>query len=138
MTVVGRTDCALLCDAVPVRDGLLHILGSGVGRVRRSQYRSLMGNDLALRFALAPDEAHGAHQLEIRVVDIADMTTSSLTGAFMMGHPDGPQVESEAFSHLPVSLRQVVVRALRDRDPRRRPAPGTRLRLEVAVVTQEA
>jgi hypothetical protein len=80
----------LLRDAVPVRDGLLHILGSGVGRVRRPHYRSLMGNDLALRFALAPDGAHGAHQLEIRVVDSADTTTSSRTGELTMGHPDGP------------------------------------------------
>ncbi len=137
---VVRTDCALLCDAATVRDGLLHVLGGGVGRVRRSQYPSRMENDLALRFALAPDEAHGVHRLEIRVVDSAGTTTSSLTGDFTTGLPDDQPVESEVFLNLPLSLRQVVV-----------PAPGRygieilvdgehllRLPLEAAVVTPDA
>lgn len=134
-----RTDCALLCDAVTVRDGLLHVLGGGVGRVRRTQFPSLLENELALRLALSPDEIEGVHSIEIRVVDHNGATTSNLNGEFTMGAPEGRPADAEAFLNLPVSLRQVIV-----------PAPGiygieilvdgtrlSRLPLEAAIAPGE-
>jgi hypothetical protein len=106
-----RIDCGLLCDAVTVRDGLMHILGGGVGRVRRIQYPSVLENDLALRLAMGPNEIDGVHKLEIRVIDSAGTMTSSLSGEFTMGGSHDQPADAEAFLNIPVSMRQVVIPA---------------------------
>lgn len=56
-----KVDCALLCDAVTVREGLLHVLGGGVTRVNRQSYPAPMGVALALRILVHPTEASKPH-----------------------------------------------------------------------------
>jgi hypothetical protein len=60
-------DCALLCDAATVREGLLHVLGGGVTRAGRAQYPSPLGLTLALRILVHPTEAERPHNLDIRL-----------------------------------------------------------------------
>lgn len=64
-----RIDCALLCDAATVREGLLHILGGGVTQIARPEYPAPVGLTLALRVAVHPSEAGSQHRLEAQLVD---------------------------------------------------------------------
>lgn len=63
-----RVDCALLCDAVTVREGLLHVLGGGVTRLRRPEFPGPLNTALALRVMVHPTEAEQPHQLEVRLM----------------------------------------------------------------------
>jgi hypothetical protein len=64
-----RIDCALLCDAVTVREGLFHILGGGVTRVYRPVYPSQLGVGIALRIMVHPTEADAAHEMALVLVE---------------------------------------------------------------------
>lgn len=64
-----RIDCALLCDAATVREGLLHILGGGVTRAGRVQFPAPIELTLALRVLIHPTEADESHRLEVRLQD---------------------------------------------------------------------
>lgn len=55
-----KVDCALLCDAATVREGLLHILGGGVTRGARAEYPGPLGLTLAMRILIHPTES-GLH-----------------------------------------------------------------------------
>lgn len=99
----------MVCDAVTVRDGLLHILGGGVGRVPRLGFPAALDNDVALRLVLSPDEVQGQHKIEIRVVTSEGAVASSVTGEFAAGISAGRPVDSEVSLNIPVSLRQVVL-----------------------------
>lgn len=61
-------DCALLCDAATVREGLLHILGGGITRLRRAEYPSPLGTALAVRVMVHPTEADRSHHFEARLL----------------------------------------------------------------------
>jgi hypothetical protein len=104
-----RLECAMVCDAVTVRDGLLHILGGGVGRVPRLGFPAALDNDVALRLVLSPDDVQGQHKIEIRVVTSEGAVASSVTGEFAAGISDGRPVGAEVSLNIPVSLRQVVL-----------------------------
>ena len=104
-----RLECAMVCDAVTVRDGLLHILGGGIGRVPRLGFPAGLGNDMALRLVLAPDDVQGQHTIEIRVVTRDGAVASTVTGEFTAGIPDGRPVDDDVSLNIPVSLRQVVL-----------------------------
>lgn len=63
-----QVDCALLCDAATVREGLLHILGGGVTRVNRPGFpANIAPLTLALRIVLHPTEADRPHTVEVRL-----------------------------------------------------------------------
>ncbi len=64
-----RVDCALICDAVTVREGLLHILGGGITRIHRPAYPAAFGACLALRIMVHPSEASREHELTVTLVD---------------------------------------------------------------------
>jgi hypothetical protein len=64
-----RIDTALLCDAVTVRDGLLHVLGGGITQAARPEYPAPLGMHLALRVLLHPTEIERPHQVEILLQD---------------------------------------------------------------------
>jgi hypothetical protein len=104
-----RLDCAMVCDAVTVRDGLLHILGGGVGRVTRLGFPAPLDNDMALRLALAPEDVRAHHTIEIRVLTSEGAIASTVTGEFAAGIPDGRPVGADVSLNIPVSLRQVVL-----------------------------
>ena len=59
-----RVNCALLCDAVTTREGLLHILGGGITRLGRPAFPAPLGVALAVRLELDLDEAHHPHILK--------------------------------------------------------------------------
>ena len=62
-----RIDCALLCDAATVREGLLHVLGGGITRAGRPEYPAPLDLTLALRILIHPTEMDRRHQLEVRL-----------------------------------------------------------------------
>ncbi|MEX2268360.1 MAG: hypothetical protein WEA75_06725 [Acidimicrobiia bacterium] len=53
-----------MCDAVTVREGLLHILGGGITRMSRPEYPAQLGVALALRVMVHPTEANAPHVVE--------------------------------------------------------------------------
>lgn len=60
-----RVDCALLCDAATVREGLLHILGGGVTRLSRPSMPGPLSVQLALRIVVHPTEAALNHEGQV-------------------------------------------------------------------------
>lgn len=62
-----KVDCALLCDAVTVREGLLHVLGGGITRLMKETYPAPLGAGLALRILVHPTEANREHRVEARL-----------------------------------------------------------------------
>lgn len=64
-----RVDCALICDAVTVRENLLHILGGGITRIHRPAYPAPFGSCMALRIMVHPSEADRPHELTVRLAD---------------------------------------------------------------------
>jgi len=63
-----RVDCALLADAVTVREGLLHILGGGVTRANRPAFPAPMLLSLGLRIMVHPTEIDNPHVVRILVL----------------------------------------------------------------------
>lgn len=64
-----RVDCALLCDAATVREGLLHVLGGGITRVNRPAYPAPLDTMLAVRVMARPTELGKPHTLELLLND---------------------------------------------------------------------
>lgn len=64
-----RLPVATLCDAATIREGLLHILGGGVGAIRRDAAAPTLGVQLATLIQLEPDEM-GTHEIVVRVHDV--------------------------------------------------------------------
>ncbi len=135
-----RLECAMVCDAVTVRDGLLHILGGGIGRVSRLGFPASLDNEVAVRLVLTPEEVKAQHKIEIRVLTSQGALASTVTGEFATAIPDGRPVGTDISLSIPVSLRQVVL-----------PGPDryeieivvdaeslTRIPLEVALVSPPA
>jgi hypothetical protein len=120
-----RLDCVLLCDAVTVRDGLLHILGGGVGRVRRPAYPAPLDSDLALRVVLDRSEIVGTHKIAIGLVDGGGEVVAGVSGEFTTGVESGDPQAQEWPLAMPVTLRQLEI-----------PAPGD-YRVSVVVDGQE-
>lgn len=63
-----RIDCALLCDAVTERNGLLNILGGGITRMGRPGFPSTLGAGLALRVMCHPTEVGPKHEIDARLL----------------------------------------------------------------------
>ncbi len=80
-----RLDCALLCDAVTVRENLLHVLGGGVTRVARPQFPAPLGVGLAMRVMVHPTEAKSPHKLEARLLAEDGEEVASLEIGFQVG-----------------------------------------------------
>jgi|SRR5579875_121739 len=64
-----KVDCALLCDAATVREGLLHILGGGITRMARPQYPHPLNVQLALRIVIHPTESGSNHSAQVILQD---------------------------------------------------------------------
>lgn len=80
---------ALVCDAVTVREGLLHILGGGVGALWRDSYPTPLNVDLALLLTLHPSEAAEDHQLRIILQDTDGKPIAQLDATFVV-NPSTP------------------------------------------------
>ena len=102
-----RVDCALLCDAVTVRDGLLHVLGGGVTQIMRPAYPAPLGVALALRIMIHPTETAAQHRCQVLLQnsDGAQLANADVTFA-VEGAGDTVPGEEHSLA-LPLPLQNV-------------------------------
>lgn len=105
-----RIDCALLCDAATVREGLLHILGGGVTRAGRPEWPAPLGLTLALRILVHPTETDRQHVLDVRLQGEDGQPVAAIQVQFGMNTaPDGDlQPGEHASLPLPIPLGEQV------------------------------
>src|ERR1017187_5549749 len=87
-----NVDTCMLCDAVTVREGLLHILGGGITDVQRAEYPAPLGISLALRILVHPTELAHPHQFEVLLQDADGEQVTKVDmalGAFRVDIPVG-------------------------------------------------
>ena len=109
-----RVDCALLSDSVTVREGLLHILGGGITRIRRPEYPAQLGLALAVRIMVHPTEAEDGHQLRLILQAGDGQAVMQLQATFGIGKPDDALPGEELAVSLPVPMYDLAL-----------PAPGS-------------
>jgi len=105
---------ALLCDAVSIREGLLHILGGGITKVHRRAYPTALGINLALRITIPRDSLGADHEVRVvvRPADDPERELGAVTLAFRSsGEPEPPPHAEVAFPAA-VPLRDVPIPAL--------------------------
>jgi hypothetical protein len=111
-----RVDCALLCDAVTVREGLLHILGGGITRVAvPGPYPAALGVSLALRIVVDPDEFKRSHLSQILLQSDEGKMIAEFRIEFAVGSEDKSEYQPGEEIAVPIAA------ALRDIGI---PAPG--------------
>lgn len=109
-----RVDCALLCDSVTVREGLLHILGGGIARVNRpGPWPTALGADLALRIMVHPTEVDSPHQATLLLQGEDGQSIAQIQIGFQVGDADKLRPGEEASVVAPIASGQVPI-----------PAPG--------------
>jgi hypothetical protein len=106
-----RIDTALLCDAVTVRENLLHILGGGINRIIRSEFPAPLGAALALRIMLHRTEVGRMHELQVILAGEDGQEIARVQAQFQVPpealvnfHPN-----EEVNVNLPLSLHQLLV-----------------------------
>lgn len=82
-----RVDCALLCDAVTIREGLLHILGGGITRANRVSFPAPLNMSLALRIMVHPTETQDAHKIQVRLMNEDGADVAQIDGEFQHSDP---------------------------------------------------
>lgn len=116
-----RLDCALLCDAVTVREGLLHILGGGVTRTHRQSFPAPLSAALAFHVTVDRSEADMQHTLDARLIGESGEEVGVAHVDFT-AQPSGRELPDEALSvSIPVPLYTIPL-----------PKPGP-YRFEVAI-----
>jgi hypothetical protein len=104
-----RIDCALLCDAATVREGLLHLLGGGVTRVNRPGYPApLAPLTLALRILIHPTEADRTHQLDVRLQDADGAEVARMDVQFGVGDPGNAEPGEELSLPIPLTMPEQI------------------------------
>ena len=99
-----RIDCALLCDAATVRDGLLHVLGGGITRVTRPEFPAPVGMMLALRILEHPTELDRPHHLRIQLQGEDGQAIGQMDAQIGVADPALVPVGEEASLPLPLAL----------------------------------
>jgi hypothetical protein len=102
-----RIDCALLCDAVTVREGLLHILGGGITRLSRPEYPAPLNVALAVRIMVHPTECDRDHNLEVRLMDADGSEVGRLEAGFAIREPGDARPGEELAIAIPVSVQML-------------------------------
>jgi hypothetical protein len=97
-----RIDCALLCDSVTIREGLLHILGGGVTRANRDNFPAPLNLALALRIMVLPTEADHTHQLTVNLLTEDGGKIAEIGIEFGINDPSALEPTEEA--SLPLAL----------------------------------
>lgn len=106
-----RIDTALLCDAVTVRENLLHILGGGINRINRPQFPAPLGAGLALRIMLHRTEVGRMHQLQVILAGEDGQEIARVEAQFQVP-PEalvGFQPNEEVNLNLPLGLHGLLV-----------------------------
>jgi hypothetical protein len=104
-----RIDCALLCDSVTVREGLLHILGGGITRINRDSFPGPLGAALALRIMVHPTETDRTHELRVMLLAEDGGRIAEIGIQFGVNDPTILEPTEEASLALPIQMHQVMV-----------------------------
>lgn len=99
-----RIDCALLCDAATVREGLLNILSGGITRANRPAYPAPLGMMLALRIMIHPTEVSRPHELRIQLQDADGQQLAAMDAQIGIGDPNEIEPGEEASIPLPLGF----------------------------------
>jgi hypothetical protein len=102
-----RIDCALLCDSVTIREGLLHILGGGITRANRDNFPAPLNLALALRIMVHPTEAEHTHELAVLLLGQDGERIAELGIQFGINDPAALEPAEEASLPLALSLHTV-------------------------------
>jgi len=102
-----RIDCALLCDSVTIREGLLHILGGGITRANREKFPAPLNLALALRIMVHPTEADRTHDLSVLLLDQDGERIAEFGIRFGINEPSVLEPSEEASLPLALSLHSV-------------------------------
>jgi hypothetical protein len=102
-----RIDCALLCDSVTIREGLLHILGGGITRANRENFPAPLNLALALRIMVHPTEADHTHELAVLLLAEDGERIAQLGIQFGINDPSVLEPAEEASLPLALSLHTV-------------------------------
>ena len=97
-----RIDCALLCDAATVREGLLHILGAGITRAGRPAFPAPVDLTLALRILVHPTELNRPHELEVRLQGADGEGIGGFVIGFESDNPGGLEPGEHVSLPLPI------------------------------------
>lgn len=98
-----RVDCALLCDAATVREGLLHIIGGGITRAYRPVFPAPVEMSLALHVLIHPTEMSRPHTLSVQLRDSDGKQLAELQLGFGVNDTSSFEVGEEA--SLPLCVR---------------------------------
>jgi len=103
-----RTECAVLCDAASVREGLLHILGAGVTQVSVAEFPAALPVTFAFRVVLEPRELRSEHRLRVQVMDYsADKVLGQFQFDFRVQKPDPVREEAAFAAPIPLEVLRV-------------------------------
>lgn len=102
-----RIDCALLCDSVTIREGLLHILGGGITRVNRENFPAPLNLALALRIMVHPTEADRTHELKVLLLAQDGARVAELGIQFGINDPAALEPTEEASLPIALSLHTI-------------------------------
>jgi hypothetical protein len=108
-----KVDTALLCDAVSIREGLLHILGGGITRIWAEQFPTAINATLALRVLIQAGEASGPQAINLLVQGPDGEELGSFNLDFGVSAPEGATAGTEVPVPLSIPMHQVQL-----------PAPG--------------
>jgi hypothetical protein len=101
----------MLCDAVTVRENLLHILGGGITRINRPQFPAPLGIALALRIMLHRTEVGRLHNMEIVLAGEDGQTIVKVDAQFQVPPEALTSVKAneEVTVNLPLGMQGLVV-----------------------------
>lgn len=102
-----RVSCALLCDAVTTREGLLHILGGGVARASRPTFPSPLGVAVALAISTTGKElGEKTHNFSIQLEGPDGLEIVEISGELseVANLEDSIAPDEELVVPIPVSL----------------------------------
>jgi hypothetical protein len=103
-----RIECAVLCDAASVREGLLHVLGAGISNTTFGEFPSRLPMTFAFRVVLEPRELRPRHALSIRLVDpVGDAVYGRLQLTFEVEDPAAAREESALATPVPLGAFEV-------------------------------
>jgi hypothetical protein len=102
-----RTECAVLCDAANVRDGLLHILGAGVTQVAVPELPAQLPITLALRVVEESREIRPGHTVLIELFSYTSQVVASMSLQFLID-PEAP-ITGEGALAAPIPLHSFTV-----------------------------
>jgi hypothetical protein len=105
-----QLDCALLCDAATVREGLLHILGGGVTHFSSPWFPVPLELTLAVRILLDEGEGEKPHNVDIRLLGDDRRQIGRMLGQFTVATKSNKVSDDEQLAAaLPLRLTSLTI-----------------------------